>query len=324
MNPSAKKYLGLLVKIVIILLAFGFIFYKLNDNRNLENFVQLIRSVPRDMVYGTLFLVFGLMLLNWFLESLKWKYLVYRVEQVSVWKAVESVFCGLTWAVFTPNRIGEYGGRVFFLSPRRRILGVIAMGVGAIAQMVITNIFGSVALLWFIWRYLQLGFWVNYALLVLVVFFCAFFILLYFNIQVIYKVISRIGFMRNFKKFFQVLARYKARELWKVFLYSLGRFVVFTSQYYILIHLLLPGLPLFEVCMMTFILFFIQSAMPSLDLLDVGVRSMTATYFFSFITTQEVAIMAVTACIWFVNLIIPAILGAGFVLKLNFFGTTNS
>ena len=64
--------------------------------------------------------------------------------------------------------------------------------------------------------------------------------------------------------------------------------------------------------------------MPSLDLQDVGVRSMTATYFFSFITTQEVAIMAVTACIWFVNLIIPAILGAGFVLKLNFFGTTNS
>ena len=75
--------------------------------------------------------------------------------------------------------------------------------------------------------------------------------------------------------------------------------------------------------MMVFILFFIQSAMPSLDLLDVGVRSSVATYFFSYITTQEIAIMAATACIWFINLIIPAILGSGFVLKMNFFGTGN-
>jgi hypothetical protein len=48
---------------------------------------------------------------------------------------------------------------------------------------------------------------------------------------------------------------------------------------------------------------------------------MTATYFFGFITHQDVAIMAATACIWQVNLIIPAILGSLFVLKLNFFGS---
>jgi hypothetical protein len=73
---------------------------------------------------------------------------------------------------------------------------------------------------------------------------------------------------------------------------------------------------------MVFILFFIQSALPSLDLLDIGVRTMTATYFFGFITGQEVAVMAATACIWLVNLIIPAILGSVFVFKLNFFGNT--
>ncbi|HEY0896688.1 MAG TPA: hypothetical protein VGE15_09080, partial [Sphingobacteriaceae bacterium] len=145
--------------------------------------------------------------------------------------------------------------------------------------------------------------------------------LLYFNIQVIYNLAVRSRFLRRFKRFFQVLARYRGGVLRKVFCYSLARYAVFTSQYYILIHLLLPELPVAEVCMMTFILFFIQSAMPSLDLLDVGVRSMTAAYFFGFITDHEVAIMAVTAGIWFVNLIIPAILGAGFVLKLNFFGT---
>jgi hypothetical protein len=76
--------------------------------------------------------------------------------------------------------------------------------------------------------------------------------------------------------------------------------------------------------MMMFIIFFIQSALPSLDLLDIGVRALTATYFFGFLTDQHVAIMAATACIWLVNLIIPAILGSVFVLKLNFFGSTHN
>ncbi|HEY1024576.1 MAG TPA: lysylphosphatidylglycerol synthase domain-containing protein [Sphingobacteriaceae bacterium] len=320
MKRQHKKLISLFFKVAIILMAFGFIWFKLNDNQNLKNFNALIRSIPRTEVYWVITVVVILMFFNWFLESLKWKYLVRRIEKITAWKAVESVFCGLTWAVFTPNRIGEYGGRVFFLSPRRRMLGVIAMGVGSVGQMVVTNIVGSVALLWFIWRFLALEFWVNYALLVLVVVFCVFFAVFYFNIRVLYGWISKLSILRPFRKFFAILSRYHTGDLWKVFFYCLARFAVFTSQYYILIHLLLPELPLFEICMMTFILFFIQSAMPSLDLLDVGVRSMTATYFFGFITGQDVAVMAVTACVWFVNLIIPAILGAGFVLKLNFFG----
>ena len=103
-----------------------------------------------------------LMFLNWFIEALKWKYLVRGLEKISTWKAVESVFCGLTWAVFTPNRIGEFGGRVFFLSPRKRIMGVIAMSVGAMAKLVVTNVLGSLALFCFILRFANLNPFVNY------------------------------------------------------------------------------------------------------------------------------------------------------------------
>jgi hypothetical protein len=88
--------------------------------------------------------------------------------------------------------------------------------------------------------------------------------------------------------------------------------------------MLLPRLSAFDIAMMVLILLFIQSALPSLDLLDVGVRGMTATYFFSFITDQHVAIIASTTCIWLTNLIIPAIIGAPFVFKLNFFGTNRN
>ncbi|MOA50547.1 hypothetical protein D3C78_1735740 [compost metagenome] len=74
--------------------------------------------------------------------------------------------------------------------------------------------------------------------------------------------------------------------------------------------------------MMVSILFFVQSTLPSLDLFDIGVRSVTAAYFFRFVTSHEVAVIACTASIWLINIIIPAILGSYFVFKLNFFGST--
>ena len=83
-----------------------------------------------------------LMVVNWVLESFKWQYLARTLVKISVWESIEAVFCGLTWAIFTPNRIGEYGGRVMFLPNRKRIHCVVAMAVGSFGQNVITNITG--------------------------------------------------------------------------------------------------------------------------------------------------------------------------------------
>jgi uncharacterized membrane protein YbhN (UPF0104 family) len=324
LSSPLKKTFSIIFKIAILALAFGFIFHKLNHNQNIAEFRSLTKSLSTTNVRIVFITIFFLMLLNWFLESLKWKFLVRSIEKITVWKAVESVFCGLTWAVFTPNRIGEYGGRVFFLSPRKRIIGAIAMGVGSVGQMVVTNIFGALAILWFAGRFMHLNSMLYYALIFLVLVFCGFFLLVYFNIHWIDGLLSRIKFLKPFKKFFGILARYKKPDLLRIFIYCLSRFCVFTTQYYLIIHLFVPEIQAFEMVMMLFILFFIQSALPSLDLLDVGVRVSTATYFFTFITSQEIAIMTATTCIWMVNLIIPAILGSVFVLKLNFFGKSSS
>lgn len=324
MNHSAKKNLSIIIKIAILILAFGFIFQKLSNNRSISDFRSLAAALAPVDVWIVVLALFSLMLLNWFLEALKWKYLLNKVEKISTWKAVESVFCGLTLAVFTPNRIGEYGGRVFFLSPRKRIIGVVCMSVGAIGQMVITNIFGSLALLWFVSRFMELNILVNFALTFLVAVFCSFFLLFYFNIKWVDGLLSKIKFIKPFRRFFSILAKYKKADMFRVLTYCISRYLVFTTQYFLIIHLLVPQIPVFPMIMILFILFFIQSALPSLDLLDIGVRASTASYFFAFITGQELAIMAATTCIWLVNLIIPAILGSVFVLKLNFFGNSRN
>ncbi|WP_374948117.1 lysylphosphatidylglycerol synthase domain-containing protein [Mucilaginibacter sp.] len=323
MTAAAKKIFSYLLKAAIILLAFGFIYHQfLNKNQNLYQFEQLISRISSTQVYITLSAVVLLMGLNWLLESLKWQYLSRRLARISVWEAIEAVFCGLTWAIFTPNRVGEYGGRVMFLPNRKRIHGVFAMAVGSFAQNVITNITGLTATVGFLYYFNIVNNWVVLGITVLSLCFLLLLMIFYFNIKWLVSLLNRIRFLRKYHRFFDIMARYNFTELLVVICYSLARFFVFTFQYYLVIHLLLPDIGFFVMTMTVVVFIFIQSAIPSLDLLDIGVRSFTAAHLFLYITNQQIAIIAAVSAIWLINLIIPAVLGSIFVLKLKFFDRT--
>lgn len=321
-----SKYKGIfsnVLKVAIVAFTFWFIYHKLSANTNLKDFTSLLSGIPVTEITAVLSLVVLLMFINWGLEAVKWKRLLRQIEIITLWRAVESVFCGLTWAVFTPNRIGEYGGRVFFLSPKRRIIGVVAMAVGNIGQMVLTNIFGAIAVCLFIYRFAGLDYLLTYALMALSVMFCAFFLIFFFNIRWLNGILLSMRFTRKYKKFYSILGRYHKKELLRILSLCLSRYVVFSTQYFIMFYWLIPDIHYLDIMMMVCILFFVQSTLPSLDLFDIGVRSVTASYFFSFVTKQDVAVIACTASIWLINIIIPAILGSYFVFKLNFFGSLN-
>ena len=218
------------------------LYRKLNNHQNLKEFERLMRNLGTHTVVVTLSVIVFLMFVNWFLEAVKWRYLCRYIEPISLWKAVQSVFCGLTWAVFTPNRIGEYGGRVMFLKPRRRISGAVAMGIGALAQLVLTSVAGSLSVAWFINRFFDIGVLWGVGLWLLAVGYASFFLVLYFNVKWINVWIKRIGFLQKFHRFFEILTRYSRKELAVVFLNSLARFIIFTSQYCILMMVIIPDI----------------------------------------------------------------------------------
>ncbi len=284
----------------------------------------MMQSIPQAEIIAVLSFVFLLMLVNWGLEAVKWKRLVASIENLSLWRAIESVFCGLTWAIFTPNRLGEYGGRVFFLSPKRRIIGVIAMAVGNIGQLVLTNVFGSIAVCLFVYRFKLLTPELFLALCAFAIVFSLFFLILFFNIKWLNGILLSIRWTRKYQRFYKVLARYKKIELSKILLFCLARYAVFSTQYFVMFYWLIPELYAIDIVMMVCILLFVQSALPSLDLFDIGIRSVTALFFFKYVTDQNSAVVACTASIWLINIIIPAILGSYFVFKLNFFGSNQS
>lgn len=306
---------------VIVTITLWLVHSKLTANGDLKDFIKLISGIPKIEIFVVLGIVFFLMLINWLIEAIKWKMLIRKIEPLTLWRATESVFCGLTWAIFTPNRIGEYGGRVFFLSPKRRIIGVVAMAVGNIAQLVLKNIFGAISICIFVYRFTPINSVLFSALCLLATVFVLFFVIFYFNIKWVNGILLSMKFTRKYKKFYALLARYKKLELLKILLLSMARYTIFSIQYFIVFLWLIPGIRLVDVCMLINILFFVQSFLPSLDLLDIGTKSLTGVFFFQYVTNQNVAVVACIASIWLINIIIPAILGSYFVFKLNFFGS---
>ena len=320
MTARGKKLLSYLFKFGILVLAAWYIYHRtLKNQKNITDFEGLVAHVTYNKVLFTIVGIVMLMVVNWALESLKWWHLTRRLAPMSVWKAIEAVFCGLTWAIFTPNRIGEYGGRVMFLPNRKRIHGVFAMAVGQFGQNVITNVLGSAASIWFLYMFIHPQDWIMVGATLVAAGFMAIMLTFYFNIQWMVQLLNRIKFLHKYHRFFDIMGTYKTRQLLNIMWFCLARFCTFTFQYYLIIHLLIPQMPLYELSLMMFVFFFIQSAIPSLDVVDIGVRSITADRLFSYITDQHIAIVVAVSIIYITNMIIPAALGSIFVFKLKFF-----
>lgn len=323
MTGRAKKISSYLLKLAILALAFWFVYYRIvKDDKNLHEFKNLVSGLSRGKVLLTMSAVFLLMFVNWVLEALKWLRLTRLLSPMSVWKAIESVFCGLTWAIFTPNRIGEFGGRVMFLPNRKRIHGVFAMAVGSFGQNVVTNVLGASAMVWFLYTYLHLGLIIMIGVTTMAFVLILSMLVFYFHIKWMVSLLNSIKFLKKFHRFFDIMGKYKTAELISIMWFCLSRFLVFTFQYYLLIHMLVPQIAILQMTLMMFVFFFINSAIPSMDMLDLGVRGFTAGTLFSYITHQTLAIVVAVSLIYIINLVIPAILGSVFVLKLKFFDRT--
>ncbi len=144
----------------------------------------------------------------------------------------------------------------------------------------------------------------------------------YFNIQWMVSLLNRIKFLKKFHRFFDIMGKYKMAQLLNIMWFCLARFFVFTFQYYLIIHLLIPEIPIVQMALLMFVFFFVQSAIPSLDILDIGVRGLTAGTLFGYVTSQTIAVVVAVSIIYIVNLVIPAIFGSVFVFKLKFFDRT--
>ena len=297
------------------------------QKKSLGDALQSFLKSFQSQHIGLILVVIILMLLNWSIEALKWRLLIKKMQPITFWESLKGVLCGITVGTFTPNRVGEFGGRILYLQYHQRIKGVVVTLVGSFGQIMVTVTTGLAASYIFILKYLNIrfikmheGLLLKSTLLFSISLLIAFFLIVYFNLNLLDKLIQRIPYLRKIKKYFAIVSAFGYVDLLKLLLLSYFRFAVFACQFYLLILAFDIHAPMHLCCLMICMIFFVQTVIPTLTIAELGVRGSVSQYFFSYIipASQNLGIVYASSFLWVINLIIPAIAGAIFLLRKKF------
>ena len=311
-----KKYLSIIIKIVIVFFSFYFIYHQLVENKSFEelDISVLIDTVKKNKVY--LVGVILMMFLNWLVEALKWRYMIRKIENISIMTSYRAVFTGITVSTFTPNRIGEYGGRVFCLEKGDRIKAVFITVLCSMSQLLVTILFGSISLFILFDEILIDKTFLSVSLLILLNLSLLF---SYFNISHIINFLGKFKLIKSFKKYLEVLVMYNYKDLIIAFIYSNTRYFIFSLQFIILLHIFGINISFMDAILSVMLIFFFITITPTITIAEIGVRGSVAIFVLGLFSSNDIAILSSTTLLWLINLIIPAIIGSFFVFSLKFF-----
>ncbi len=322
---KGKKTIGFLLKILIVVLAIFFLYKQLSSKLHVEQFnIDYIFQRLYDKFF-VIFLVILMMFLNWFLESLKWRFLISKIEKISIRQSLIAVFSGITISAFTPNRVGEYGGRVFCLAKADRIQAVLITVIGSMAQLIITIVFGLIGIL--LLPNLMLDFnqllseiIFSYSIMLfLFILLIVLLITLFLNASFFSVMLSRLVFLKKFSKYNDVFSFYNSSELLEVLLYSLARYLVFTTQFFILLQLFDVSVTYLDAIILISTMLFVISIIPTIAITEITVRGSVAIFLFSLVSNNTLGILSATFVMWVINLLLPALLGTISIFSLKFF-----
>lgn len=300
-----------LLKVAVFLLSCWFIWYHINSRISLlDDTEKLIeRFKDRDAVFRISIAVI-LMLVNWTVEALKWKSLVNVLCEISLVKSLRSVFTGITVSFYTPNRIGEFAGKVMHLEPEYRAKGCLLSFIGSSSQLLVTLQLGLIAVLlnmgtWFdSWMINKNVFLVLLSLLVILMTFG------WFRISWLSPLLSRLKLSEKMKKQVEVFSEFQASHLLSIYSYSLVRYLIFSFQQYLLLQAFAVNIDFVTCFQLTAISFLLITIIPSIALGELGIRGSVNIAVFGMVVNNSFGILAATFMLWLINLAIPALLGA--------------
>jgi hypothetical protein len=272
-------------------------------------------------------LILLLMMVNWGVEARKWQVLMKPLQRLTWWKAYKATLTGLAFALNTPNRVGEYGGRVLYIEEGKRIRAISLTIVGSMSQFLITLLFGCGGLIYLLNLPLEAtalsndesySFWIG-LLLNIVVVCCAVGLLVYFKLGWLIRMIDKLPALKALTPHIAVLEELNYGFLLRVCSLSLTRYIVFVFQYVLMLQLMQVDVSVWQAFWLVTVMFLILAVVPTIALAEVGLRGQVSLELFGLFSSNKIAIIAAAAGIWFINLIMPALMGSLLILSIKIF-----
>ncbi len=299
----------LLLRSSVFVFACAFLYLRFDSQREVWDVELLGARLQQPSVLLPLLLVGVMVVLNWSVEAVKWKLLVGGLEHVSFAKALSATIAGTSIGMITPNRVGEFVGRVLFLAPENRIPGSFATAVGSIAQFVTTVVMGTIGLavlfatgsladdLWR-WSLPSVCGLVGLASLVL-----------FFHPNLLPSIMGKVPFLRRWVGQAAILGSLSFRRLLQVLALSVLRYCIFTLQFILLLDLF-AHVPWQFASAAAPAAFLVGTLIPTVMLTELGVRGSIAVALISSGPTQDQGVLLASSCLWVMNVAVPALTGS--------------
>ena len=131
--------------------------------------------------------------------------------------------------------------------------------------------------------------------------------------------LSKIKILHKYQKYSIVFSFYKSRDLLKVLLLSALRYIVFTTQFFILLHVFGVSVNYINAMILITTMLLAISIIPSIAITELGIRGSIAVFLFSLVSMNTGGVISATFAMWTINLLIPSIIGVVFIFTLRFF-----
>jgi hypothetical protein len=311
MDPFYKnKWFINLVKYLFLGVVVSFICYKvyaIKDDLNFDFLSQI--SVVGYWLIG---LSFFLVSVNWGIEAIKWYELSNTIQKTTFIRAFKAVLSGISTGVITPNRMGNFIGRIAFLDRENRFKGTVLTILGNLAQFTSSIFSGMLALILLYDNQIaipvNLIYWAGFILLVLGLFF-------YFRLNVFISVLP------PYFKSLSVIESLKGADnlpgmlKFKILFYSFSRYFVFTLQYVFFLVSFEVNSSIINLWLHVNVIFLIMTIIPSLFFGKLFVREAAAILVLGWLDVPVEIILLSGFLLWLFNIGIPALVGSLFIVQ---------
>jgi uncharacterized membrane protein YbhN (UPF0104 family) len=327
-NKNIKILVNYVVGPLVFCLLAWSIYQQLMNQKNWQTSLHHALYAFTGVNAWKLVLTILLMVVNWALEARKWQIVIRKVQVLSFFQSWKAVFTGTTLAFFTPNRIGEYMGRILYLGEGKRIKAISLTIVCSMGQLLVTLWGGIAGIL-----YLQTqsgrerlhsivpyaGFWMNmllYATIIAAVILTLF----YFRLAGLVRWVEKIPRIQKPVAYIRVLDSLNATILSRILSLSVLRYCVFIWQYYLLFDVFDVSVTPAQVAGSVSVIFLVLAIVPTIAVItELGVRWKVGIEVVQIFNSNITGILATSLAVWIINLVIPALIGSLLILSIRVF-----
>ena len=314
MDAKSARIIKTAIKVVIAVLAYAYIAYKVATSPDIDELPSYFANI--DTTRGLLLaLILLLMPINWLLETWKWRNLIKREQEISFGRCLKAVMTGVTVGTITPNRVGEFAGRILFVEKENRTKASYLTIFGDTAQFCATLIFGIIGLLLIGNTHNES---VPTSILIAIAASCTIIaIIVYMKFDNIVTALSNTKFaQKRLAKYIPQCAISNKLKLTTITM-SMLRYAVFSVQFFLCLRFFgidIAASDAFAAISCTYICTYL---IPSIAAAELGIRTSFAIFFIEIFTSQETAITLASLLLYIINVGIPIITGGILLIGSN-------